>query len=145
MDTRGNAPLIAAGGGLLLFITLFIDWFEGVSAWEIFDVVDVVLALLALIALGVGAMLATGNTANLPSTPSGIVTTAGLIAFSIVAAFVLEGEELKLGIFLSLIATIAIIVGGTQLARGGAAPATRRTTTEPPPPPPPPPPASPGA
>ncbi len=59
-----------------------------------------------------------------------------------VATFVLEGEEKKFGIFLALIATIAIIVGGTQLARGGVAPTTRRTT-EPPPPPPPPPPANP--
>ena len=145
MDARGNnAPLIAAGGGLLLFISLFMDWFEGVSAWEIFDVTDVVLALIALIAIAIGAMLATGNTANLPAAPSAIVTTSGVIAFSMVATFVLEGEEKKFGIFLALIATIAIIVGGTQLARGGVAPTTtRRATTEPPPPPPPPPPANP--
>ena len=144
MDARGNnAPLIAAGGGLLLFISLFMDWFEGVSAWEIFDVTDVVLALIALIAIAIGAMLATGNTANLPAAPSAIVTTGGLIAFSMVATYVLEGEEKKFGIFLGVIATIAIIVGGAQLARGGAAPTTTRRANEPPPPPPPPPPANP--
>ena len=146
MDTSGNnGPLIAAGGGLLLFISLFLDWFEGASAFKLFDIVDIVLALIALIAIAIGAMIATGNTTNLPSTPSAIVTTAGVIAFSIVATFVLEGDDHKFGIFLSLIATIAIIVGATQLARGGGTTAPPRTRVQepPPPPPPPPPPANP--
>jgi hypothetical protein len=140
LDARGNnAPLIAAGGGLLLFISLFLDWFEGVSAWEIFDLTDLVLAVLALIALAIGAMIATGNTANLPATPSAIVTTSGLIAFSMVATYIFEGEEKKFGIFLGLIGAIAMIVGGVQLARGvtGAGAPRRSTATEPPPPPPP--------
>ena len=148
---RNNAPLIAAGGGLLLFISLFLGWFEALdetaSAWEIFDIVDVILALIALIAVGIGAMLATGNAVNLPRTPGSIVTTAGIVAFTLVAAFILEGDDTKFGIFLALIATIGIIVGGTQLAAGP--PTVRRTggTAPPPPPPPtsppPPPPASP--
>jgi hypothetical protein len=146
LDARGNnGPLIAAGGGLLLFISLFLGWFNGISAWEIFDLTDLVLALLALIAVGIGAMLATGNAANLPAAPATIVTTAGVIAFSMVATYVFEGEEKEFGIFLALIATIAIIYGGTQLARGAVGPATRTRATEPPAssPPPPPPPAGP--
>ena len=152
MNTGGNnGPLIAAGGGVLLFISLFIDWFEGTSAFKLFDIVDVLLALLALIAIAVGAMLATGNTANLPSSPSGIVTTASIVAFSIVATFVLEGDDHKFGVFLALIGTIAMIVGGMQLARGAGATGEPRTrVSEPtpaptPPPPPPPPPAGPTA
>jgi hypothetical protein len=137
VDLRDNAPLIAAGGGLLLFISLFIDWFEGTSAFKLFDIVDVLLALLALIAIAVGVMLATNNAANLPSSPSGIVTTAGLVAFSIVATFVLEGDDHKFGVFLGLIGTIAMIVGGMQLARGAVAgpgePRTRVQETPPPP------------
>ena len=144
MDTRGNnGPLIAAGGGLLLFISLFLKWVFEQSAWETFDLVDIILALIGLIALGIGAMLATGNTANLPSSPSAIVTTAGLIAFSIVAAFILEGDELGFGIFLALVGTVGILVGGMQLAQAGAAPVRRTGTTDPPSPPPPPPPATP--
>ena len=140
MDVRNNAPLIAAGGGLLLFISLFLKWVFEQSAWETFDLVDIILALIGLTALGIGAMLATGNTTNLPSSPSAIVTTAGLISFSIVAAFVLEGDELGFGIFLGLVGTIAMLVGGMQLA---ATPAAPRTRVQEPPPPPPPPPASP--
>lgn len=143
MDTRGNnGPLIAAGGGLLLFISLFLDWFDILgSAWEFMDIVDVLLALLALTAVAIGAMLATGNTTNLPRTPSSIVTTAGIVAFTILATFILEGDEHKFGIFLGLIGTIAMIVGGAQLGAAPAAPRTR--VQEPPAPPPPPPPASP--
>ena len=145
MDTRGNnGPLIAAGGGLLLFISLFLDWFDVLgSAWEFMDIVDVLLAVLALIAVGIGVMLATGTTANLPRTPGSIVTTAGIVAFTILATFILEGDEHKFGIFLGLIGTIAMIVGGTQLAATPAAPRTRVQEPPAPPPPPPPPPASP--
>jgi hypothetical protein len=143
LDTGGNnGPLIAAGGGLLLFISLFMDWFEGVSAGQIFDLTDIVLALLGLIALVIGGMIATGNTANLPAAPSAIVTTSGLIAFSMVATYVFEGEEKKFGIFIALVGTIAMIVGGVQLARGGTA-TPRTRVQDPPPPPPPPPPANP--
>jgi hypothetical protein len=143
LDTRGNnGPLIAAGGGLLLFISLFLDWFDILgSAWEFMDIVDILLALLALTAIAIGAMLATGNAANLPRTPSSIVTTAGIVAFTILATFILEGDEHKFGIFLGLIGTIAMIVGGTQLGAAPAAPRTR--VQEPPAPPPPPPPAAP--
>ena len=145
MDVRNNAPLIAAGGGLLLFISLFLKWVFEQSAWETFDLVDILLAVIGLVAVGIGAMLATGNTTNLPSSPSAIVTTAGLISFSIVAAFVLEGDELGFGIFLGLVGTIAMLVGGMQMAKAGTAPVRRTGGTEPPPPPspPPPPPASP--
>jgi ABC-type polysaccharide transport system permease subunit len=138
VDTRDNAPLIAAGGGLLLFISLFMTWAFDASAWETFDFVDVILAVIALIAIAIGVMLVTGNTTNLPSSPGTIVSTASLIAFSIVAAFVIELEERGFGIFLALIGTIAMIVGGMQLARGVAEPRTRVAEPAAPPPPPPP-------
>jgi hypothetical protein len=70
------------------------------------------------------------------------VTTSGIIAFSIVATFILEGDDQKFGVFLALVGTIAMIVGGMQLARGVTAP-TRPSRSEPPAPPPPPPPATP--
>lgn len=131
MNTGGNnAPLIAAGGGAVLFISLFMNWFGSLSAWQLFDIVDLLLAVLALIALGVGVMLATGNMAvNLPSSPASIVTTTGIVSLSIVAAFILEAESRDFGIFLALIATIAIVVGGMGL-RGAGPGATTRSSGE---------------
>lgn len=156
MDLRDNAPLIAAGGGLLLFISLFLNWLgadgiDSLSAWEFFDVVDIVLALIAVIVIGIGVMLFTGNTANLPAAPGTIVKTASLIALAIVAAFVLdpidfsgEGVDIEFGAWLGLIATIVMLVGGIQLRDAPAAPRPRAQEPPPPPaPPPPPPPANP--
>lgn len=142
MDTRDKAPLIAAGGGLLLFIALLLSWFGEFSAWEIFDFSDIVLGLIALLAVAVGASIATGNALNVPGGPAGALTTAGLIAFGMVATWMFEGEERKFGLFLALIGTIAIIVGAMQLGRGSTAGSEPRTRVAEPPPPPPPPSAS---
>jgi len=140
VDTRDNAPLIAAGGGLLLLISLFLSWFGEISAWEGFDFTDILLAAIALLAVAVGASIATGNALNVPGGPGGALSTAGLLAFGMVATWVFEGEERKIGLFLALIGAIAIIVGAMQLARGGpAAPRTRVAEPTAPPPPPPPP------
>jgi hypothetical protein len=142
VDTRENAPLIAAGGGLLLFISLFLSWIADASFWELYDIVDVLFALMALLAIAVGVGLYTGNPINLPGGAGPAVYTAGLIAFSITAFHLLEGDERKIGIFIALIGSIGMIVGGLQLGR--AAPAPPRTrVAEPPAPPPPPPPSTP--
>lgn len=137
MDTRDNAPLIAAGGGLLLLISLFLSWFGPFSAWEGFDFTDIVLALIALLAIAIGASIFTGNTFNVPGGHSGALTVAGLLAFGMVATWVFEGEERKFGLFLALIGTIAIIVGALQLGRGpGVGTSTRTRASEPSSPPP---------
>jgi len=135
VDTRENAPLIAAGGGLLLFISLFLSWIADASFWELYDIVDVLFALMALLAIAVGVGLYTGNPINLPGGAGPAVYTAGLITFSITAFHLLEGEERKIGIFIALIGTIGMIVGGLGLGREAPAPRTR--VAEPPPPPPP--------
>jgi hypothetical protein len=153
LDVRENAPLIAAGGGLLLFISLFLNWLgadgiDSLSAWEFFDVVDIALALIALIVIAIGVMLFTGNAGNLPVAPGTIVRTASIVALAIIAAFVFdpidfsgEGVDIEFGAWLGLIASIVMLVGGMQLRDAPAAPRTR--VQEPPPAPPPPPPTNP--
>jgi len=145
VDTRDNAPLIAAGGGLLLFISCYLSWFGEVSAWEGFDFTDVLLTAIAVFAIAVGASIATGNALNVPGGAASALTTAGVLAFGMVATWVVEGEERKFGMFLALIGTITIIVGALQLRAGGdtAAPRTRVQEPPAPPPPPPPPPSNP--
>ena len=130
MDTRENAPLIVAGGGLLLFVSLFLSWVVGASFWESYKVVDVVMALIALLAIAVGVGAFTGNAVNPPGGPGPAVYTAGLIAFAIVAFHVLEGDDRGFGLFLALLGTIAMIVGGLQLGRRATATGTT-TTAEP--------------
>jgi hypothetical protein len=136
VDTRDNAPLIAAGGGLLLFISLFLSWILNASFWELYDIVDVLFALMALLAIAVGVSIYTGNPINVPGGAGPAVYTAGLITFSITAFHLLEGEERKIGIFIALIGTIGMIVGGLQLGRDAPARTRVRTPESPPPPPP---------
>jgi hypothetical protein len=143
VDTRDNAPLIAAGGGLLLFISLFLTWFLDASAWEIFDFSDIVLAAIGLLAVAVGAGIATGNPINPPGGPGAALSVAGLIGFGMTATYLFEGEERGIGLFVALIGVIAIIVGAMGLGRGTAAPATRERPAAAAPPPPPAPPQQP--
>jgi hypothetical protein len=48
-------PLLVALGALLLLVSLFLDWYGPLSAWDAFEVVDVLLAALAVLSL-VGAL-----------------------------------------------------------------------------------------
>ena len=142
MDARGNnGPLIAAGGGFLLFISLLLTWAFEQSAFEAFDLMDIILALIGLAALVIGGSRAMGNAIEVPGGAQNTLYTAGVFAFAIVAFTILESDELGFGVFLALIGTIAMIWGALQLGRGDAAPAAPRTQspTAPPPPPPPPP------
>lgn len=136
MEARANnGPLIAAGGGLLLFIALFLSWFGGTSPWEQWDLLDIVLALIGLAAAAIAGSIAMGNPLTVPGGAGNTIYTAGVFAFAIVAFVVLEGEDLDFGVFLALIATIAMIVGALQLGRGPAAPSQPRTRVAEPPPP----------
>lgn len=56
MPRRVDAgAFVAALGGVLLLVSLFLDWFgdggEGVSAWTVFEIVDLLLAAIALLAI----------------------------------------------------------------------------------------------
>jgi hypothetical protein len=50
-------PILVALGAILLLVSLFMDWYGPLSAWEAFEVVEVLLAGLAVAAL----IVATGQ------------------------------------------------------------------------------------
>jgi hypothetical protein len=41
-------PLVASAGAVLLIVSLFLDWYETLTGWTVFEIVDVVLVSLAL-------------------------------------------------------------------------------------------------
>jgi amino acid transporter len=41
-------PLIAVGGAVLLVVSLFLDWYESLTGWTVFEIVDLVLVGLAV-------------------------------------------------------------------------------------------------
>jgi hypothetical protein len=52
-------PLLLALGAILLLVGLFLDWYGGATAWDVFEVTDVLLAALAVAALVSAAGLLT--------------------------------------------------------------------------------------
>src|SRR3954447_26477350 len=44
-------PLVAAIGALLLLVSLFLDWYGDLTAWEAFEITDLLLAAIAIAAL----------------------------------------------------------------------------------------------
>lgn len=102
---------IAGGAGIALFLFLFIDWFGPLSAWQIFDVVDIILALIAVLAVAVAGAKAMGN--DILGRNTGLALTLdGVIATTIILSFIFEGSERKIGVFLGLLAAIALLYGG---------------------------------
>jgi len=130
--TQGD--MIAGAGGLGLFLFLFLDWILEASAWEVFDLTDILLAIIGIGVLLVVAARAAGTEVGLPGGPAAIAL-AGFAATVIVLVFIFEGEERGIGLWLSLLAALAITYGGWQAARGGVRPAHHATTSPPPPPP----------
>jgi hypothetical protein len=48
-------PILVALGAIVLLVSLFMDWYGPLTAWEAFEVVEVLLAVLALAALATAA------------------------------------------------------------------------------------------
>lgn len=131
-----TGDLIAGAGAIGLFLFLFLDWFEPASAWELFDIIDILLAAIAIAVIVLVVTRAMGNDINVPGGRATAITVLGFAATMIVLTFVLEGEERKIGVWLSLLAALAITYGGWQALRGHTGPRTTAHTTGAPPPPP---------
>jgi hypothetical protein len=48
-------PLLVALGALVLLVALFLDWYGGASAWDVFEITDLLLAGLAIASLVIAA------------------------------------------------------------------------------------------
>jgi uncharacterized protein DUF2510 len=116
---RSNLPyLIAAAGGGLLVLSLFLAWFDvdagSASLWEVASGIDIVLALLGLAAVAIaGARVAGGA---LPA-PRETLKWVGVVAATIVLAYVIESDNLGIGAFLGVLASLGILAGAILAER----------------------------
>ena len=120
--SRLSYGAIAAGvGGLLLIISLFLDWVGedefGLNAWDLFSITDFFLLIVGLLALAFGVIEALGANVNLPFNRTRVLTILGIIAASIVWAFLLEADNIKFGFILAALASAAILAGGILAER----------------------------
>jgi len=135
---RGNRQLpyiIAAVGGGFLFISLFLDWVSGPSlpsgatgslslsktGWELFSGVDIFLALLGIATIAYCVLWLIGIEPWPPL--RGFVRWGGLVGLGVVLNFLLDQDnfavsnDLDVGVFVAVLATAAILVGGILLVR----------------------------
>jgi hypothetical protein len=145
-------PLVAAIGAVLLIVSLFLDWYEELSGFTVFEFLDLLLVGLALVTIAalvaaMGLMRRAERTA--------LPLAAAVLALIVVVSQILNdppavagpnGADPDTGIWLAL-AGAALMVAGAVLASARIAIAVEpregrvSTTTAGPAAPPPPPPA----
>jgi hypothetical protein len=114
LRTLSLGERIAAVSGVALFGLMFASWLEDETAWQLFDIVDVLLLLLALAAVGLPLLKAVGREPGSPASMPAILTRIGIVALTVTAVFLIEGEgaERELGLFLAVLASAGIVYGG---------------------------------
>jgi hypothetical protein len=135
-----TGEMVAAIGGAVLFVSLFLNWSDDLSAWESLDVTDIWLALIALVVVGLALARAAGSSLDLPAPAGTLMFALGSMAAVITLVLLFEGVDVKFGLWLAFLSTLGIIYGGLT---AGRVPAPRQAPPPPPPPPEaPPPPAT---
>ena len=128
LRTLSLGERIAAVSGVVLFGLLFASWLENENAWQLFDIVDVLLVVLALAAVALPLAKAIGREPVARASVPAMLTRIGIVTLTITATFLIEGENLELGIFLAVLASAGILYGGLTTPR---AEAVRRTRDRP--------------
>jgi hypothetical protein len=141
-------PILVALGALLLIVSLFLDWYGTLSAWEAFEVVDVLLAALAVTSLvgALGSLLPEVGYVERRWLPGMVLAVAVLVAAEIInpppAAATLSvatgawiGFAAAIGMLVGAVlslgrVSLAVTVDGRDLRQRVAAVDERQTTTE---------------
>ena len=113
-----GGAVAAALGALLLFISLFLDWFEpDISGWTVFEALDMVLALLCLATFFLVLPAALGRPVA-GSPPESMLLGVGAAAFVIVGIQLLNhppaaiGLDEEVGAWLALGGAVLMLAGG---------------------------------
>jgi hypothetical protein len=113
------APLLAAVGGIVLFVSLFLHWYQpALTAWTVFEVWDVVLAVLAV----AGIWVAVASVAWEASPRDGALPLLGGAAFVIVVSQLInhppaaQGASVRSGAWLALAGSALMAAAGALKA-----------------------------
>jgi len=108
-------PVLLALGAVLLLVSLFLDWYGPLTAWNAFEVTDILLAALALAALAGALGLLVGDLEYLDRRALPWIVGA---AFVLVAAELLDKppaaagtDTLRTGAWIALASALAMVVG----------------------------------
>jgi hypothetical protein len=107
-------PILVALGALLLLVSLFLEWYGPLNAWEAFEVVEVLLAALAGAALVVaaGQLVADVAVGERRWLPMIVVAVAVLVAAELVDPPPAAGSEsIEQGAWLAFAAALIMLAG----------------------------------
>ena len=124
--------IVAGAGGVLLLVSLFLDWYSvspellfgaldrqlrGVDAWAAFSIVDILLALVALLSIALALSQVVGRGPALPVALGVVTTTLGLAATLLTLYRIVnqpgpnELIEVEAGAWIGLVACLAVFLG----------------------------------
>jgi hypothetical protein len=134
MDTSrmSQGQMVAAAGGVVLVIALFLDWESGLGdAFDVYSGMDIIMLIIAIIAIvwGVSAGLAA---VTVPALSGLLVGLLGMIALGWALGSDLEDPSAGFGAWLGLVAAMAIAWGGLGAPRRTAAVSSRSPAAPPP-------------
>jgi carbon starvation protein CstA len=110
---------VAAGGSVLLLISLFLDWYgddgQGYSAWTLFEVIDLLLAAIALIAIST-FLSRSGIEPRLPQAPLLLLGAAAVVLtvsqlIDAPPAVALADFDIQTGAWLALAGAALLLAG----------------------------------
>ncbi len=113
-------PLVAAVGAVLLIVSLFLDWYEGLTGFTVFEFIDLLLVLLALTTI---ASLAGGLGLVKPAPSPAVSLAVALFTIFVVLSQIINdppaavgpgGPDQDIGIWLGL-SGAALMVAGAVL------------------------------
>ena len=107
-----QGQMVASTGGLVLIISLFLQWGGGQSAFQSFSDVDILMFFVGLAAIVFGLSPALGIP---PRLPAGVLTGLGIAVTGWAAGIELEISG-DVGVWLALLASIAIAWGAHDAA-----------------------------
>lgn len=114
-------PLVAAVGAILLIVSLFLDWYEELSGFTVFEFIDLLLVGLAVVTLvALAGAMGLVRTPVRPGVPLAVAVLALLIVLSQVvndppAVAGPNGSDQDTGIWLAL-AGAALMIAGAILS-----------------------------
>ncbi|MEA2427047.1 MAG: hypothetical protein QOF37_675 [Thermoleophilaceae bacterium] len=116
--TRLSYGAVAAGiGGIVLILSLFLDWFGPFSAWDFFGITPFVLLLIGIAAVLFAALEAGRVQMTLPVDRVRALTILGIIATTLVWDYIFEGSSQQIGVILAGLGSLGILAGGILAER----------------------------
>jgi drug/metabolite transporter superfamily protein YnfA len=113
--------VLAALGGLVVFVSLFLSWFETATGWEAFESLDLVIAALAIVAVFAAVTSILGSAAG-PSPR--VLPWVGGVLLAIVVVQLIEpppvfseiDPDREVGAWLALAGSALLLLGGVLRA-----------------------------